>query len=155
MSSTIFTVSLQFHKYPSTHWLDDDISFFLGELPTYLQKLCVRDITFAIRGIELNWSHRVDITLELSSTPPPESKWIHPNDVRGLGIRDPEHTRRHMELILWLQSLYRIGIGPVQAAWLEHSRIHSLRQSDCPVQFIRYNISAPKGENGRQSIHEK
>jgi hypothetical protein len=118
---TLFNVWMHFSVAQDSTVTQREIWEFLRVLPDLLKHVCKRDITFDVIRTYLSGPTSMTVVATLNVIPPP-SDYISDNDTQRFGIKDPEATRATTALMLWLNSLRRLGDSPLYAAWVAYCK---------------------------------
>lgn len=118
---TLFNVWMHFSVAQDSTATQREIWDFLSVLPSLLKNICQRDITFDVIRTYLSGPTSMTVSANIDVSAPP-SDTISDDDARRFGIKNPEATRATSALMLWLNSLRRLGAGPLYAAWDAYCR---------------------------------
>ena len=114
---------------------------FLWCLGDILAAVCQREIRFTVVGVvQPSLTHLVlDLSVEPSASA--NQGLVDDDTMRRFGIADPIGTRAGTDLMLWLNSLRRLGAGPLQAAWEAFWRQrYEGAAGDCPVFVLTHGF---------------
>lgn len=137
---TLFNVWLHFSPVSDSGVKHAVATDFLEVLPRFLKHICKADITFDVSRVYLSGPSSFTVVAELTVTPPP-SECVSDDDARRFGIKDPEKTRATTALMLWLNSLRRLGAGPLFAAWGAYCRQKALQPTPLvPVMLMSHGF---------------
>jgi hypothetical protein len=118
---TLFNVWMHFNVSQENTATHREIRDFLDVLPNLLKHICKRDITFDVIRTYLSGPTSMTVVTTINVIPPPPEV-VSDDDARRFGIKDPETTRATTVLMLWLNSLRRLGDSPLYAAWVAYCR---------------------------------
>ena len=135
--SVEYRVSLGFTvRDPTRSGFVQEFLWCLGDI---LVPICQREICMKVMSVvQPSLTHLV---LDLSVEPPAGDGLVDDETMRRFGIADPVGTRADTTLMLWLNSLRRLGAGPLQAAWEAHwrQRFHG-DAGECPVFILTHGF---------------
>lgn len=136
---TLFNVWMHFNVAQDNTATHREIRDFLDVLPILLKHICKRYITFDVIHTYLSGPISMTVVTTINVAPPPP-EMVCDDDARHFGIKDPEQTRATTALMLWLNSLRRLGVGPLRAAWTAYCQQKNWPDSPSPVTLMTHGF---------------
>ena len=133
-----YIVFLRFTITDTTPCLTPILKDFMVTMPHLWIPLTKTDLEYTLNAVEQ--PRLTELVLDMDVVVPAEDITSMSAAMRRLGIKRPEHIRSTTALLLWISSLRRIGLGPLQVAWNVYCKHQGLPISDVPMFIMAHGF---------------
>lgn len=114
-------------------------------LPHLWIPLTKLDLEYTLNAVEQ--PRLTELVLDMDVVVPAEDITSMSAAMRRLGIKRPADIRSTTSLLLWISSLRRIGLGPLQVAWNVYCKHQGLPMSDVPMFIMAHGFKVAEPQS--------